>query len=129
MFGGGFALLVTGIVWATAASQNADAAYKPFVREPAFAGRGRPEVLIDDAHFNVHTLSGTYEPFAELLRRDGFWVRRTSVPLSSAAFRASFGGRFGERVVLVVSNPLGWRGMFQQLLNASGLERLVQRSG
>ena len=95
MFGGGCALLVTGIVWATAASQTADAAYKPFVREPAFAGRGRPEVLIDDAHFNVHTLSGTYAPFAELLRRDGFWVRRTSVPLSSAALRASFGGRFG----------------------------------
>ena len=129
MFGGGFALLVTGIVWATAASQTADAAYKPFVREPAFAGRGRPEVLIDEAHFNVHTLSGTYAPFAELLRRDGFWVRRTSVPFSSAAFRASFSGRFGERVVLVVANPLGWRGMFQQLLNASGLERRVRVEG
>ena len=29
MFGGGLALLVAGIVWATAASQTADAAYKP----------------------------------------------------------------------------------------------------
>jgi hypothetical protein len=128
-FAGGLALFVTGIAWTVASTQTADAAFRPVVAEPAFTGRGRPEVLIDEAHFNVHTLSGTYAPFAELLRRDGFRVRPIRAPFSSAALRPSFGGRFGERVVLVVSNPLGWRGMLQQLLNAGRLERLVRVQG
>jgi hypothetical protein len=128
MFGGGVALLVTGIVWAVSSSQTADAAFVPVVRTPAFTGRGRPAVVIDEAHFNVHTVSGTYAPFAELLRRDGFWVRRNTTPLSAAAL-AGFGGQFGGRVVLVVSNPLGWRGSVQQLLNLAGLERLVRLQG
>src|SRR5262245_20478372 len=129
MLGGGVALIVTGIVWAVAAAQTADASYVPSVREPAFTGRGRPQVFIDEAHFNVHTASGSYAPFAALLRRDGFWVRRNTAPLSATALRDSFVDRFGGRVILVVSNALGWRGTLQQLLNAGGLERLVRVQG
>jgi hypothetical protein len=98
----------------------------PSVREPAFTGRGRPQVFIDEAHFNVHTASGSYAPFAALLRRDGFWVRRNAASLSAAALVDT---RFGGRVILVVSNALGWRGTLQQVLNAGGLERLVRVQG
>jgi hypothetical protein len=129
MLGGGVALIIAGLVWAVAGAQNADASYVPTVSEPAFTGRGRPQVFIDEAHFNVHTASGTYAPFAALLRRDGFWVRRNTAPLSSAALRDSFVDRFGSRVILVVSNALGWRGTLQQVLNAGGLERLVRVQG
>ena len=129
MLGGGVGLLVAGIVWSVSASQTADGTYVPQVDTPAFTGRGRPQVVIDEGHYNVHTLSGTYAPFANLLRRDGFWVRRTSERLSSATLRDSFARRFDERVVLVVSNALGWRGMAQQALNAGGLERLVRVQG
>jgi hypothetical protein len=129
MLGGGVALIVAGIVWAVAGTQTADASYVPSVREPAFTGRGRPQVFIDEAHFNVHTASGTYAPFAALLRRDGFWVRRNSAPLSSAALRDNFVDRFGGRVILVVSNALGWRGLLQQLVGAGRLERLFQVQG
>ena len=125
----GVALVVTGIVWAVMSSQTADAAYEPHVAEPAFTGRGRPEVVIDEAHFNVHTASGTYAPFAELLRRDGFWVRRNRGRFSSVALRDSYTSRLGGRTVLVVSNPLGWRGMLQQMLNRGRLERLVRLRG
>jgi hypothetical protein len=129
MFGGGCALVVVGMAWAVAALQTADAAYEPRVSAPAFAGRGRPDVLIDEAHFNLHTLSGTYAPFAELLRRDGFRVRRNSGRVSAAALRDGSANRFGGRVVLVVSNALGWRGMLQQMLSLGGLERFARLQG
>jgi len=129
MLGGGIALIVLGMVWAVAGAQTADRSYVPSVSAPAFSGRDRPQVFIDEAHFNVHTASGTYAPFAALLRRDGFWVRRNTAPLSSAALRDSFVDRFGGRVILVVSNALGWRGTLQQILNAGGLERLVRVQG
>src|SRR5262245_10017147 len=74
MLGGGIALIVAGAVWAVAGAQTADRSYSPSVSAPAFSGRDRPQVFIDEAHFNVHTASGTYAPLAALLRRDGFWV-------------------------------------------------------
>jgi hypothetical protein len=129
MLGGGVGLVVAGVVWAVAASQTADESYVPHVGSPAFNGRGRPQVVIDEAHYNLHTVSGTYAPFAALLRRDGFWVRRNSGQLSAAALHDSFASRFDARVVLVVSNALGWRGMAQQALNVGGLERLVRVQG
>jgi hypothetical protein len=124
LFAGGLGLFVAGVVWAFAATQTADAAYEPHVKAPAFTGRGRPEVLIDEAHFNLHTLSGSYAPFGALLRRDGFWVRRNNGRFSAAALRDSYTARFGGRVVLVVSNALGWRGMLQQALGLARIERL-----
>ena len=129
MLAGGIALIAAGIVWAVAGAQTADASFVPSVREPAFPSRGRPQVFIDEAHFNVHTASGTYAPFAALLRRDGFWVRRNTAPLSSSALRDSFVDRFGGRVILVIANALGWRGTLQQVLNAGGLERVVRMPG
>jgi hypothetical protein len=129
MFCGGVGLVAAGVVWAVAASQTADESYVPQVGSPAFTGRGRPQVVIDEAHYNLHTVSGTYAPFAALLRRDGFWVRRNSGQLSSVALHDSFASRFDAGVVLVVSNALGWRGMLQQALNAGGLERLVRVQG
>ena len=128
MFGGGMALFVAGVVWAVAGSQAADASYRPAVGSPAFTGRSRPLLYIDEAHFNVHTASGTYAPFAELLRRDGFLVRRNSAPFSAAALQDGYARRFGSRVVLVVSNALGWRGMAQQVLSIGGMERMVRWS-
>ena len=93
MLGGGVGLVVLGIVWAVAATQTADGSYVPQVGTPAFTDRGRPQVVIDEGHYNVHTLSGTYAPFGNLLRRDGFWVRRNSGQLSSATLRDSYAAR------------------------------------
>jgi hypothetical protein len=122
MFGVGVGLLVTGVAWSVLSSQAADGSYEPFVAAPAFAGRGRPEVLIDEAHYNGHTAGGSYAPFAQLLRRDGYWVRRLSTPLSAAALQS----RADPRLVLVIANPLGWRGALQAALGRGRLERLVR---
>jgi hypothetical protein len=122
MFGTGVAFLAIGIGWAVWSSQAADGSYEPFVAAPAFSGRGRPEVLIDEAHYNVHTMGGSYAPFAQLLRRDGYWVRRIGVPHSAEALRS----QANTRRVLVIANPLGWRGALQAALGRGRLERLVR---
>jgi hypothetical protein len=49
-------------------------------------------------------------------------VRRSIVPLSGAALRAER----GERRVLVIANPLGWRGALQTALARGPLERIMR---
>lgn len=109
--------MVAGVVWAATTAQTADRAYVQRAMLPSYTGRWRPIVLVDAGHYNVHTASGTYEPFAELLRRDGYRVSSTTAPFSTASLQAAR--------VLVVANALGWRGVLQQTLGAAGLERGV----
>jgi hypothetical protein len=44
------------------------------VLHPAFAQNGGPVIAVDSGHNNYHTIEGRYEPFASLLRNDGFRV-------------------------------------------------------
>lgn len=99
-----------------APSQEADASHVPHVPFPAYKSRG-PRVLIDEAHYNIHTARGRYLPFARLLERDGLWVRRGMTRVSADALRSVD--------VLVVANALGFSGVGQQALNTLRLERYV----
>jgi hypothetical protein len=81
--------------------QVADTSYAPALAAPAYpAGQG-PLVLIDEGHFNFHTASGRYRPFADLLRRDGYSVRPSRGPFSPDSLRPAR--------VLVIANALGER--------------------
>jgi hypothetical protein len=83
---------------AATAQQVADPDFKPSVTRPAYGeGRG-PVVLIDEAHHNFHTASGRYQPFAELLRRDGYRVAASKEPFSRESLRRAR--------VLVISNAI-----------------------
>ena len=83
------------------AQQVADTSFKPPIPDPAYReGRG-PVVMLDEAHFNFHTAEGRYKPFAELLRRDGYVVKASSLKFSKTSLR---GGR-----ILVIANPLAER--------------------
>lgn len=59
---------------AASAQQVADPDFNPPIPKPAYESGKGPLVAIDDAHHNFHTVDGRYEPFAELLRRDGYRV-------------------------------------------------------
>ncbi len=100
-----------------APSQEADASYEPYVPFPAYKSRA-PRVLIDEAHYNVHTARGRYLPFARLLEMDGLWVRRGMTRVSPDVLR--------DVDVLVVANALGFSGVVQQALNILGLERYLE---
>jgi hypothetical protein len=84
---------------AARAQQVADTTFRPVVSEPAFAHGQGPKVLIDEGHWNFHTMDGRYLPFARLLERDGWRV-------------APHRGRFTRESlaharVLVIANALG----------------------
>ena len=80
-----------------AQEQLVDPTFKAVVQQPAYSQVG-PIVAIDEAHSNFHKATGQYEPFAELLRRDGY-----SVKISSAKFES---GALAGIDVLVIANAL-----------------------
>ncbi len=45
--------------------------------DPAYPHGMGPVVLIDEAHYNFHTLDGRYKPFAQFLESDGYVVRKS----------------------------------------------------
>lgn len=56
--------------------RTADLSWEPAIADPAYAEGEGPVVCVDETHHNFHTSVGTYRPFASVLRRDGYDVRR-----------------------------------------------------
>ncbi|MFN7932647.1 MAG: DUF4350 domain-containing protein [Bryobacteraceae bacterium] len=90
--------LLCAVAWVGLAQQIPDPNFAPRIEKPAFAAGKGPRVLIDEGHFNFHTVDGRYQTFADVLRRDGYRV----VGLREA-FRAE---TLGAADVLVVANAL-----------------------
>lgn len=84
-----------------AGPQAADTGFNPSITSPAYPAERGPPVLLDEAHFNFHTIEGRYAPFVKLLRRDGFVV----APLRSRVTPASL----GATKILVIANALAER--------------------
>ena len=75
-----------------------DRGFDTGVTNPAYSSNG-PTVLFDEAHRNIHRVNRTYAPFAELIRNDGYRLRRGRQPFSRTSLE-------GVHVV-VISNALG----------------------
>ena len=82
-------------------AQPASATWEPVVVAPAYPPGKGPVVVVDQAHFNFHTLNGRYRDFGRALERDGYVVRAGRAPFSAASLR-------GIRV-LVIANALSRR--------------------
>jgi len=87
-----FVLLLVGC------SRPYDASYDTHVSAPAYVG-SLPRILVDQGHHNRHDVSGTYKPFAELLRSDGCSVSVLSGRITRAALEGV--------QVLVIPSALG----------------------
>ncbi len=83
------------------AQQVPDMKYQPAIPSPAYAEGKGPRVGVDEAHHNFHTAEGRYQPFAQLLRRDGYRVEKFAKPFSAESLKAVD--------VLVIANPLNER--------------------
>jgi hypothetical protein len=81
--------------------QVSDTLFDPPIARPAFAAGSGPTVLLDEGHFNFHTVEGRYAPFVRLLRRDGFVVRALREPLTPASLAPAR--------ILVIANALSER--------------------
>mgnify|MGYP002412312108 CR=1 FL=1 len=55
--------------------QVADTTYNPEISNPAYEQSKGPLLFIDEGHFNFHTKTGRFLPFAKLLEIDGYNVR------------------------------------------------------
>jgi hypothetical protein len=87
-----------GIFSQTFAQPIPDPSFDPSIAEPTYR-TAHPRVVVDEYHFNYHTIAGRYLPFAALIRNDGYVV---------AAGTEKFTGEFLSRVdVLVVANARG----------------------
>lgn len=91
-------LLLCCLVHLLPAQQIADTTYTPAIAHPAYKKGKGPVVMIDQAHYNFHTRTGRYLPFARLLERDGYVVQ-------------DYNGRFrkidlDQGKILVISNAL-----------------------
>ena len=78
--------------------QTADSNFDTKVARPAFTNE-HPKALFDEAHKNIHTSAGLYQPFASLIVSDGYQV----VPNKENFSLKILDGY----KVLVISNALG----------------------
>src|SRR6187549_2198875 len=81
--------------------QVPDTAFAPPIPNPMYKSGKGPIVFLDEAHFNFHTADGRYQPFAALLRRDGYDVRASKLAFSKASLN--------EAKILVIANALAER--------------------
>ena len=66
-------LAVLLISFPALSQQQADLTFDASVKNPAYTTT-HPKVLFDEAHFNFHTATGRYKPFADLITNDGYQV-------------------------------------------------------
>lgn len=78
--------------------QVADPNFDTRVARPAYTA-SHPKVLFDEAHRNIHTVGGLYQPFADLIRNDGYDVVPGRAPFSARTLSG--------HQVLVIANALG----------------------
>jgi hypothetical protein len=96
-----FGLALLALAGAASAQQISDPDFNPSVARPAYESGKGPLVAIDEAHYNFHTVDGRYQPFAELVRRDGYRVEGFGKAFSAASLKGVD--------VLVISNALNKR--------------------
>ncbi|MEP6742510.1 MAG: DUF4350 domain-containing protein [bacterium] len=78
--------------------QTADPNFNPHVEHPAYT-KNFPRVMFDEAHNNLHTTTGRYKPFVDLIFSDGYHVAANRKPFSKESLQ-SF-------KLLVIANALG----------------------
>jgi|GEM_PF-394917 len=83
--------------------QQADPNFDTSVARPAYTKK-HPKVLFDEAHNNVHTVSGLYKPFTDLIVNDGFTVTPNKEKFSAAALTG-----YDVLVIVNASGPRGRR--------------------
>jgi len=92
------ALAAAAVAWSPWSQRGADSGYDTSITTPSLTQR-RPKVLFDAGHNNVHSLSGRYAPFANLLRADGCEVSSLSSAITPA--------QLARCEVLVIVNAAG----------------------
>lgn len=86
------------VVSSCSSGDKLDPNFSAAVEKPAYPSEG-PRVLFDEAHHNMHTATGSYRPFAELIKNDGYRVARGRSRIAPATLE--------ECQVFVIANAQG----------------------
>lgn len=78
--------------------QIADEPWEPAITHPTFLPGEGPQVWVDSAHGNFHTIGGRFEGFAKLLTADGYRVEDSAEGLTAE--------HLASKSVLVIANAL-----------------------
>src|SRR5215207_6713907 len=78
--------------------QVADPNFDTKIAHPAYV-KNHPNVLFDEAHFNFHTMTGTYKAFADLITSDGYQVTPNRQKFSKQTLK--------DYDILVIAGALG----------------------
>jgi hypothetical protein len=68
--------------------QRADNDFDVIVQTPSFK-EDKPVLLFDEGHNNFHTTNGLYQPFANLVRNDGYELKTLTTPVTAEALRSA----------------------------------------
>jgi hypothetical protein len=85
-------------IFISCSGQRADLNYDTKVKDPAFISN-HPRILFDEGHNNSHKSSGTYKPFVELIKSDGY-----KVVVNKGTFNTELLHNYD---ILVISNAKG----------------------
>ncbi len=88
-----FSLLLFGC-----SDQHADFDFDTTVKQPA-CNASHPKVLFDEAHNNIHKSDGTYKPFVDLIKNDGYTVAPAKSKIEP--------GTLKEFDIFIISNAKG----------------------
>jgi len=75
-------LMLLGYLIACNGGQKPDLEFDTSVASPVYSTQ-HPRVLYDEAHRNFHKADGTYKPFANLVRNDGYLVEVNDKPFTT----------------------------------------------
>ena len=92
------AILTIGYFALFPVGQRPDRTFDTRVAHPGYVSV-HPAVVFDEAHYNAHTVNGSYRPFAELLQNDGYTLRTNRKPFTADTFQGV--------AVLVIVNAAG----------------------
>jgi hypothetical protein len=67
--------------------RSVDTNFNYVIKNPVYEYGSGPVITLDEAHYNLHTLSGLYHPFGRLLQNDGYILKpgRTTFTSSDLA--------------------------------------------
>jgi len=80
-----FTLLIAWFVYTTSIAQRIpDTTFVPKIESAEFKAGAEPIICIDSAHNNLHTLDGSFAPFAKLMKANGFLMRDMSESITDS---------------------------------------------
>ena len=92
-------LLLVASFFRLQAQQVSDPGFQYKAAHPAYAKSKGPVIVLDEAHWNFHTLDGRYSPFGNVLRDDGYVLKAGTEKFSASSLR--------NVRILAIANPMG----------------------